>query len=174
MCQILILTKWCLQSVQFIDNLVGDSRRVADLSAQAERLAAQVENAEKLLDAANRARENAEKGLAECEIRLQEQQVERAKDVADLSKAQRDLELRERSVTELEEVNRGLEKTVRDLKVENVRLQGRVLAVERQGATQGATYKMVVKKLVQTSGFGRWFLDVTYSAIEWRKNVVLK
>ena len=160
--------------MQFIDSLVGDSRRAADLSVRAERLVAQVEDAEKRLEAANRAREHAEKQLAECEVKLQEQQVKCAKDAADLGKALRDLELREKAVAELEGMNRDLERTVRDLKVEAVRLQGQVLTVERQGATQGATYKMVVKKLVQTVGFGNWILEITNGAIEWGKNVVLR
>ena len=58
--------------------------------------------------------------------------------------------------------------------MENVRLQGQVLAVKRWGATQGVTYKMVIKKLVQIASFGSWPLEVTDGGIEWGKNLVLR
>ena len=67
-----------------------------------------------------------------------------------------------------------LEKSNRDLRVENAKLQGEILHLKAQECGQGATYRAVVRKLMQTADFGKWCMSFADGAIALGQNWVLR
>ena len=60
-----------------------------------------------------------------------------------------------------------LKKLTRDLRIENAKLQGEILTMKAQECGQGATYRAVVRKLMQTIDFGKWCMKFADGAIAW-------
>ena len=77
------------------------------------------------------------------------------------------LKVAEGRVAELEKDLGNKEEEAQGLRAANLRLQ-------EEAAQQGATYKAVVRKLMQTKSFGEWILTLTTGAESWGKNLVLQ
>ena len=98
--------------------------------------------------------------VAELEQRVQEQDVQARTRLEELKVV-------EGRVAELENNLGDKEEEAQGLRAANLRLQEEV-------AQQGATYKAVVQKLMQTKSFGEWILTLTVGAESWGKNLVLQ
>ena len=53
-------------------------------------------------------------------------------------------------------------------------LRAMIQQLQEEGAQQEATYKSVVRKLMQNKSFGEWILTLTAGAESWGKNLVLQ